>query len=524
MIKESSINISASQPFQQQWLTPYRRASPRRSIMTCPSLRQLLAASALGFPLLLQPPGAVAAGPAAAAPIAPVADAAHPMMMSHAIPNASFTLRSGIAQGKMVYIGRGGDIDGKVNPTLTVHEGDVVQITVVNGEGAEHDLVVPDLRVSTQHVTGSNASSTLVLNANDIGSFIYICDIAGHREAGMQGVLKVEPAEIQAAGNPAASISRDPSDVPAPVAERGPITVRYDLEAIERIGKLADNTTYDFWTFNGKVPGPMLRVRVGDTVVLSLKNAPNSVMMHNIDLHAVNGPGGGAMLTEVTPGETKAFTFKALQAGLYVYHCATPMVANHISNGMYGMILVEPVGGLPKVDREFYVMQGELYTNAPFGHSGLQEFSVDKMMDERPEYFVFNGSVGALTKEHPLHAKTGETVRIYFGVGGPNFTSSFHVIGTIFDRVYNAASLTAPTLTGVQTVSVPPGGATAVDITLPVPGKFVIVDHALARMERGLVGALMVDGPPAPATYSAGDSTQAAAGPAIVPAAVHTQH
>ena len=457
----------------------------------------------------------------------PVADSAHSMMMSHAIPNASFTLRTGIAQGKMVYIGRGGDIDGKVNPTLTVHEGDVVQITVVNGEGAEHDLIVPELRVSTQHVTGSNASSTLVLNATDIGSFAYICDIAGHREAGMQGVLKVEAAQIQATGTNPASIVRDPVDVPPPVGERGPITVRYDLEAIERTGKLADNTTYDFWTFNGKVPGPMLRVRVGDTVVLSLKNAPDSVMMHNIDLHAVNGPGGGAMLTEVTPGETKAFTFKALQAGLYVYHCATPMVANHISNGMYGMILVEPVAGLPKVDREFYVMQGELYTNEAFGHSGHQEFSVDKMMDEHPEYFVFNGAVGALTTEHPLHAKTGETVRIYFGVGGPNFTSSFHVIGTIFERVYSAASLTAPALTGVQTVSVPPGGATAVDINLPVPGKFVIVDHALARMERGLVGALLVDGPPAPSTYSAGDATQASAAaapigsPAIVPAAAH---
>jgi nitrite reductase (NO-forming) len=201
------------------------------------------------------------------------------------------------------------------------------------------------------------------------------------------------------------------------------------------------------------------------------------------------------------------------------------MVANHISNGMYGMILVEPVAGLPKVDREFYVMQGELYTSERFGHSGHQEFSVDKMMDERPEYFVFNGAVGALTKEHPLHAKTGETVRIYFGVGGPNFTSSFHVIGTIFDRVYNAASLTAPALTGVQTVSVAPGGATAVDINLPVPGKFVIVDHALARLERGLVGALLVDGPPAPATYGPGDSTQSsvapAASPAVVPAAAH---
>ena len=323
----------------------------------------------------------------------------------------------------------------------------------------------------------------------------------------MQGTIKVEATAPKVADQ-GVSIARDPSDLPPAVGERGPTTIRYELEAIERIGRLADNTTFAFWTFNGKVPGPMLRVRVGDTVTLSLKNAPDSVMMHNIDLHAVAGPGGGAVLTLVEPGETKGFTFKATQPGLYVYHCATPMVANHISSGMYGMILVEPVVGLPKVDREFYVMQGELYTADAYGKNGLQEFSVDKLMDERPEYFTFNGAVGALTDEHPLHAKTGETVRIYFGVGGPNFTSSFHVIGTIFDRVYNTGSLASPPLTGVQTISVAPGGAAVVDLSLPVPGRYLLVDHALSRMERGLVGALIVDGPPAPDIFRGADAGQ----------------
>jgi nitrite reductase (NO-forming) len=442
--------------------------------------------------------------PAAAAGPTPAPDMT---TMAHAMPNAIFTLRTGIAQGKMVYIGKGGAIDGKVNPALTVHEGDVVQITIVNGEGAEHDVVVPEMHAASQRVSGPGASSTLSFHANDIGSFLYFCSIGGHREAGMEGQIKVEAAAPKVADK-GVSISRDPADLPPPVGERGPTTVRYDLESIERVGRLDDGTTYDFWTFNGKVPGPMLRVRVGDTVVLSLKNAADSLMLHNIDLHAVTGPGGGAVLTEVAPGETKGFTFKAMQPGLYVYHCATPMVSNHISNGMYGMILVEPVAGLPRVDREFYVMQGELYTAEPYGHAGLQEFSIEKMMDEHPEYFVFNGAVGALTTEHPLHAKTGETVRIYFGVGGPNFTSSFHVIGTIFDRVYNAASLVSPPLASVQTVSVPPGGATAVDVSLPVPGRYVLVDHALARMERGLVGALIVDGPAAPAIYRAAHGSE----------------
>ena len=448
---------------------------------------------------------ALVVSPAAFAAEADTPAPADTAMMVHAMPNATFTLRSGIAQGKMVYIGKGGNIDGKANPTLSVHEGDVVQITLVNGEGAEHDIVLPDLHAASQRVSSPGASSTLTFRAGDIGSFVYFCSIGGHREAGMQGTVKVEATAPKVADQ-GVSIVRDPSDLPPAVGERGPTTIRYELEAIERIGRLADNTTFAFWTFNGKVPGPMLRVRVGDTVTLSLKNAPDSVMMHNIDLHAVAGPGGGAVLTLVEPGETKGFTFKATQPGLYVYHCATPMVANHISSGMYGMILVEPIVGLPKVDREFYVMQGELYTADAYGKNGLQEFSVDKLMDERPEYFTFNGAVGALTDEHPLHAKTGETVRIYFGVGGPNFTSSFHVIGTIFDRVYNTGSLASPPLTGVQTISVAPGGAVVVDLSLPVPGRYLLVDHALSRMERGLVGALIVDGPPAPEIFRGADA------------------
>lgn len=468
----------------------------------------VLAALAATLPLA----GSAAQAQTGSAPAANVATA-------HTAADASFTLLTGIAQGKMVYIGKGGAIDGQVNPTLTVHEGDVVQITLINGEGAEHDIALPEVHAISQRVVGPGASSTLVFRAADVGSITYFCTLPGHREAGMQGTVRVVPAQPKAGVGAAISISRDPADLPPPLPERGPTLVRYQLEAIERLGRLADGTRYDFWTFNGKVPGPMLRVRVGDTVVISLANAPDSVMLHSIDLHAVSGPGGGAVLTEVAPGETKAFTFKALIPGLYVYHCATPMVANHISNGMYGLILVEPAGGLPKVEREFYVMQGELYTAQPFGQTGLQEFSYEKLMNERPEYFTFNGSVGALTDEHPLHANTGEQVRIFFGVGGPNYTSSFHVIGTIFERVYAGGSLSGPPLAGLQTVSVPPGGAAIVDLSLPVPGRFLLVDHALTRMERGLLGALIVDGPAAPGIFHAGTDAAPSAGPAATPAA-----
>jgi len=319
----------------------------------------------------------------------------------------------------------------------------------------------------------------------------------------MEGHIKVELAPPTAAAPEGVSIARDPTDVPPPVGDRAPTNVRVDLEAVERVGRLDTHTTYNFWTFNGKIPGPMIRVRVGDTVELHLSNSKDDMMPHSIDLHAVNGTGGGAALTEVEPGEEKGFVFKALMPGLFVYHCATPMVANHISNGMYGLILVEPAGGLPKVDHEFYIMQGELYTNAPFGTAGLQEMNIDKLLDEHPDYFTFNGAVGALVTEHPLHAKVGESVRIFFGVGGPNFTSSFHVIGQIFDRAWEDGAISTQPLTGVQTVSTPPGSALMVELTAKVPGKFTIVDHALSRLEKGLAGSLIVDGPPQPDLYHA---------------------
>lgn len=289
-------------------------------------------------------------------------------------------------------------------------------------------------------------------------------------------------------------IAHDPADVPPPITRREPQTVRVELETIEVEAHLDTNSTFRFWTFNGRVPGPFVRVRVGDTVECYFKNAEDSWMAHNVDFHATTGPGGGAVLTTALPGEQFAFRFKALNPGLYVYHCAVAPVALHIANGMYGMILVEPEDGLAPVDREFYVMQGEIYTEETFGTAGLLTESYDKLLNERPEYFVFNGHVGALTEHFPLKANVGETVRIFFGVGGPNFTSSFHVIGEIFDRVYMHASLTSPPLTDVQTVTVPPGGAAVVEFKCEVPGRYVLVDHALSRAERGLAGYLIVEG------------------------------
>ena len=306
-------------------------------------------------------------------------------------------------------------------------------------------------------------------------------------------VAPAPASHAHAAATVVADVVRNAADLPGPLARRGPATVKVDLETVEVTGQLADGSTYRYWTFNRKVPGPFVRVRVGDTVDVRMKNADDSMMSHNVDFHAVTGPGGGAVATVAAPGESKGFSFKALKPGLFVYHCATPMVAQHIANGMYGLILVEPEGGLTKVDREFYVMQGEIYTEQANGTAGELTESIDKLLAETPEYYVFNGAADALAKS-PLKAKTGETVRIFFGVGGPNKTSSFHVIGEIFDRAYPLASLTSPPMTDIQTMTVPPGGAAIAEFKVEVPGRYVLVDHALSRMERGLKGLLVVDG------------------------------
>jgi len=320
--------------------------------------------------------------------------------------------------------------------------------------------------------------------------------MAGPQLAAQSADHHMHMASAQAAAKPA-DIVRDPADVPPPIGNREPGVVRVTLTAQELLGELdaSSGTTYRYWTFNGKVPGPMIRVRQGDTVEVTVQNDPASHMTHSVDFHAAIGPGGGAALSQTAPGQSKTFSFKATTPGLFVYHCGTPMIAEHIANGMYGMILVEPPGGLPKVDREYYLMQGEIYTAAPKGKAGLQQFGAVKLMQEAPaDYYVFNGAVDAVSKQHPMQANAGDTVRIFFGDAGPNGTSSIHMVGQIFTKAYELGSLTAPPLTGVQTDSVPPGGAAMLELKASVAGKFPIMDHAMSRMAKGLMAVLNVTG------------------------------
>ena len=282
-------------------------------------------------------------------------------------------------------------------------------------------------------------------------------------------------------------------EVPPPVNRDHAALVKVKMETIEKTMKMADGVDYTYWTFNGDVPGQMIRVREGDTVEVEFSNNPNSTVPHNVDFHASTGQGGGAAATFTAPGRTSTFRWKALQSGLYIYHCAVAPVGMHVGNGMYGLVLVEPKEGLPKVDKEFYIVQGDFYTKGKYGEPGLQPFDMDKAIREDADYVVFNGHVGAIAGDNALKAKVGETVRMYVGNGGPNLVSSFHVIGEIFDKVYVEGGKLINE--NVQSTLIPAGGAAMIEFKVDIPGSFTIVDHSIFRaFNKGALGQLVVEG------------------------------
>lgn len=472
---------------------------------------------------------AIALGGALAGPLATPSLAA-PAAATKSDLVRRIAVSTGMVDGKMVFL----DASGKPLTRLNGAVGETLELTIKSGEGAEHDFQIPDLGVHSKHFNATSGPVKVIVKLAQPGRFTFLCSIPGHRQIGMEGVLEVtgtaapgvaplatapakakkgisHAAAIAPVAADAVSIVQDPHAVPAAPGARPPQLVKYRIETVELDGKLDDGTTYTFWTFDKKVPGPMLRVKEGDTVELTLANARSSRMIHSIDLHAVTGGHGGGSDTQVAPGQERTIRFKALNPGLYVYHCATHSIPQHIASGMYGLILVEPKAGLPKVDREFYVMQGDLYTNHAQGTKGHQEYSPERADNELPTYYTFNGAVGALTKEFRMSAKVGETVRIYFGVGGPNKVSSFHVIGEIFDTVYSEGSVSAARK-DVQTTLVAPGGATIAEFKLQYPGDYLLVDHALSRVGKGLAASLTVTGAADTAVYQAIGGADAPAG------------
>lgn len=303
---------------------------------------------------------------------------------------------------------------------------------------------------------------------------------------------KENPELMKILGEAEAELTSPPF-VPRAVGKRGPTKLKVDMEIIEKEMEMTDGTSYNYWTFGGTVPGSFIRARVGDEVEFLLKNHPDNKLPHNIDLHAVTGPGGGAESSFIAPGQQITFSFRTLNPGLYVYHCATAPVGMHIANGMYGLILVEPAGGLPPVDREYYIMQGDFYTEGKTGEKGLQPFSMEKAVAEDADYVVFNGSMDALTGKNAIHAEVGETIRLYVGNGGPNLVSSFHVIGEIMDKVYVDGGTTINE--NVATTLIPAGGAAIVEFKVEVPGELVLVDHSIFRaFNKGALGILDVVG------------------------------
>ncbi|HFA0235362.1 TPA: nitrite reductase, copper-containing [Neisseria gonorrhoeae] len=309
-------------------------------------------------------------------------------------------------------------------------------------------------------------------------------------------------------------------EVPPAIDRDYPAKVRVKMETVEKTMKMDDGVEYRYWTFDGDVPGRMIRVREGDTVEVEFSNNPSSTVPHNVDFHAATGQGGGAAATFTAPGRTSTFSFKALQPGLYIYHCAVAPVGMHIANGMYGLILVEPKEGLPKVDKEFYIVQGDFYTKGKKGAQGLQPFDMDKAVAEQPEYVVFNGHVGAIAGDNALKAKAGETVRMYVGNGGPNLVSSFHVIGEIFDKVYVEGGKLINE--NVQSTIVPAGGSAIVEFKVDIPGSYTLVDHAIFRaFNKGALGQLKVEGAENPEimTQKLSDTAYAGSGAASAPAA-----
>ncbi len=314
--------------------------------------------------------------------------------------------------------------------------------------------------------------------------------------------LLLNPTGVSAELPVEKAVLTDAPMVPPVITRTTPAKVVVELEVREVVGDLADGVQYTYWTFGGKVPGKFIRVRQGDTVEMHLLNHPSSKLPHNIDLHAVTGPGGGAASTFTAPGHRSQFTFRALNAGLYVYHCATAPVGMHIANGMYGLIYVQPTTPLPAVDKEYYVMQSEFYTTGAFGEKGLQPFAMQRAIDENPSYVVFNGAANSLTGERALQAKVGEKVRLFVGNGGPNLISSFHVIGEIFDGVYTEGG-TLANQRDVQTTLVPAGGSAIVDFKVEVPGSLVLVDHSIFRaFNKGALGMMKITGAEDKSIYS----------------------
>ena len=293
------------------------------------------------------------------------------------------------------------------------------------------------------------------------------------------------PADVSHGEAPIGGPQAEPAPVPASLAAAEPTRLhRVRLEMKHAVVPIAPGVKYAAWTFGGTVPGPVLRVRQGDTVAFTLINAAN--IPHSMDFHAAEiAP--SRYYVNVMPGDSLSYRFVARVPGAFMYHCGTAPVAMHIANGMYGALVVDPKIPRPKA-REFALVQSEFYLDPGSAGDSARTLSWERLLGLAPDHIVFNGRANQYAT-HPIDVRPGELLRLYLVNAGPNRISSFHVVGGIFERVFEDGSHSTP-LAGVQTVDVPVGGGSIFEVRLREPGDYPFVSHAFADATKGAVGVL----------------------------------
>ncbi len=386
---------------------------------------------------------------------------------------------------------------------LTVPAVGTFDVTFRNTGAAFHDLTFADgTKIGAE--AGAIGTGKVTIPADGL---TFICSVPGHEQGGMKGAVTVAGAPPAAGGDnpggqaPSGTIAADPNapayvplDATAPALLPGK-THDIDLVITEEEKTIAPGFVQKVWTFDGTVPGPVIRVKVGDTIRIHLKNPAENQLPHSIDFHASQVAWNDEM-TSIKPGEEKLYEWTADYAGVWMYHCGTDPALHHIANGMYGMVIVEPAEGLPKVSKEFAIVQSEWY----LGPQG-KEADLEKAMAAAPapDLVLFNG-VANQYKDHPLEVATGERVRIFVLNAGPSIDSSFHIVGTIFDTVTKegvALSRGNAGNWGAQAMDLAPAQGGIVEFSTAEDGLYPIVTHAFNFVGRGALGLVQAgDGDP----------------------------
>jgi nitrite reductase (NO-forming) len=389
---------------------------------------------------------------------------------------------------------------------LTVDNPGAYEVKLVNDGSIVHDLTFADGTKITAD-TKQTASGTVTVPADGLS---FICSIPGHADAGMKGTITVAGATAGSGtasggdhGGPAPATDGQPDpnapkytlyDATAPAALPG-TTHDIDLVVQEKKMTVAEGFVVAVWTFNGTVPGPVIRVKVGDTIRVHLKNPATNQLPHSVDFHASQVAWNDEM-TSIKPGEEKLYEWTADYAGVWMYHCGTAPALHHIANGMYGMVIVEPKEGLPRVDREFALVQSEWYLGPQGEPASLTKAAAGA---PSPDLVVFNG-VANQYKDNPLEVPTGGTVRVFVLDAGPSIDSSFHIVGTIFNTVIKEGIQLTPSNPGhygSQAVDLSPAQGAIIEFTTPEDGLYPVVTHAFNFVGRGALGLVQAgDGDP----------------------------